>query len=128
MSQSELAQIRNLSRCTLHRHIAALENLGYLTIHRRPGQVSSYQLTAGGQGFSRITRRLRRLLPETGELKGTSAPPRLRSEKTVGRQDILATLQENAGTPCWSVPWASTKATSSATSPPSLSSEAKEQV
>ncbi|RMF91763.1 MAG: hypothetical protein D6736_04700 [Nitrospinota bacterium] len=112
LSQSDLARARGVARCTLHRHIAELEALGYLTIQRRPGRPSIYRLTSkgqragGGTGWlatSRVVQRLHRLLnPTRGRQPSTPGsmeePDSLtpdRPTQTVGREDILATLQEN---------------------------------
>ncbi len=112
LSQSDLARARSVARCTLHRHIAELETLGYLTIQRRPGRPSIYRLTSkgqragGGTGWLatfRIVQRLHRLLNSTrGRQPGTPGsmeePDTLtpdRPTQTVGREDILATLREN---------------------------------
>jgi len=91
MSLSELAQKRGISRRTLHRHISELETLGYLSIHSRPGQPSTYRLIPRGQGFSGITGLLRHLFQGRQGAARPAGTPAI----TVGREEILSTLQEN---------------------------------
>lgn len=104
MSQAELALARDLARQTISRHLRELERLGHVSIHRRPGQPSVYQLTNDRRSKRRrIIDALRQFMPwgqRSGERSASASAsqpsdPPTQSVELVGREDILSTLQEN---------------------------------